>query len=190
MYTVAAFPSTKSPHLTASTFARHRCREASSSLARLAGTLQSDQLERLGPLFAFTLWVASRSLVIMRSTGLETAVGHIGNDLDTFMNALEQLSLRWPCARRYHDLVKMMSDAEGSVDDIGSSASPEVNDFIDTRKTTYGLEMRLSMLKQRQILEAANQPFDFLDMPFDLANDGWMNTSLDFDTGGEWLKPY
>ena len=126
----------------------------------------------------------------MRSAGLESVVGHIKEDLDTLMNALDQLSLRWPCARRYHDLVKMMSDAEGGIDDIGSNGSPEVSDFIDTRKTTYGLEMRLSMLKQRQILEAANQPFDFLDMPFNLGDDGWMSTGLDFDTGGEWLKPY
>lgn len=192
MYTVAAFPSTNSPYLTPSLSARGRLRQAIRSVALLASSLQPHQINHLGPLFAFIVWVAARGLIILWTTGYEQTYGSQPVDLDALTRALRELSSLWPCAQSYADIIQLILDTKNSP---GGPISLEI--FNDTRRTSYGLK---NLLGGRIALNRAStvfpQSFDFLDMPYLDIN---MNIGTDFGTsraggmafgpenGGDWL---
>ncbi|KAL7943892.1 fungal-specific transcription factor domain-containing protein [Trichoderma barbatum] len=179
MYTVAAFPSTSSPYLRPSPSARARCRQAVRDIASLASSIQPHELEQLGPMFAFVIWVAARSLIILWTTGHENTYGTMPTDLEPLLSSLRQLSTPWPCAQRYSDLIQLILDTKNNP---GGPTGLEV--FNDTRRTAYGLQNRLGILAGPQVPE-----FDFLEMPLldigELAAP-WNNTFVP-DIEGEWL---
>lgn len=179
MYTVAAFPSTSSPYLRPSPSARGRCRRAVRDVASLASSLQPYELDQLGPMFAFVVWVAARSLVILWTTGYENAYGSVPTDLDLLLGSLRHLSTRWPSAQRYTDLIQLILDTKNNP---GGPTGLEI--FNDTRRTAYGLQNRLGILAGPHSFD-----FDFLgESIFDFGNlmapwDG----SFEPEVNGEWL---
>lgn len=179
MYTVAAFPSTSSPYLRPSPSARARCRQAVRDIASLASSVQPQKLEQLGPLFAFVVWVAARSLIILWTTGHENTYGSMPTDLEPLLSSLRQLSISWPCSQRYINLIQLILDTKNNP---GGPTGLEI--FNDTRRTAYGLQNRLSTLADPQVPE-----FDFLDMPIlDMSEMSapWSSTFV-ADVDGEWL---
>ena len=179
MYTVAAFPSTTSPYLRPSSSARARCRQAVRDVASLTNSLQSHELNHLGPMFAFVIWVAARSLIILWITGYEDTYGTVPADLEPLLGGLRQLSMQWPCAQRYTDLIQLILDTKNNP---GGPTGLDI--FNDTRRTAYGLQSSLGTLARHQVID-----FDFLDLP--ILEGGDFNMSWpgafgpEFD--GEWL---
>ncbi len=184
MYTVAAFPSTTSPYLKPSSTARARCRQAIRDVASLTASIQPHELDSLGPLFPFVVWVAARSLIISWTTGYENTYGSMPNDLEPLLGGLRQSALRWPCAQRYSDLIQLILDTKNNP---GGPTGLEI--FNDTRRTAYGLQNRLGTLAGHRVRGADSNMFDFLDMPvLDVGefNVPW-NGSFVPEMDGEWL---
>ena len=184
MYTVAAFPSTTSPYLKPSSAARGRCRQAIRTVASLASSLQPHELDRLNPMFAFVVWVAARSLIILWTTGYETAYGSMPTDLEPLLNVLRQMSTRWLCAQRYADIIQLILDTKNNP---GGPTGLEI--FNDTRRTSYGLQNLLGSLVVPSAPEAFSSSFDFLDMPLlDIGEFGASRMgTFGAENDGEWL---
>lgn len=181
MYTVAASPSTKSLYLRPSSSAPARCRQAVRDVAALTISLQPHELDQLGPIFAFVVWVAARSLVILWTKGYESAYGSMPADLEPLLGALRQLSIRWPCAQRYNEIIQLILDTQNSP---GGPTSLEI--FSDTRRTVYGLQNRLGTLAGHRITEMYSHSLDFLNMDLDDLNFPWTgNFGPEMDS--EWL---
>ncbi|KAM0258907.1 hypothetical protein ACHAQJ_003563 [Trichoderma viride] len=179
MYTVAAFPSTSSPYLRPSPSARARCRQAVRDIASLASSVQPHELDQLGPMFAFVIWVAARSLIILWTTGYENTYGTMPTDLEPLLGSLRQLSLSWPCSQRYVNLIQLILDTKNNP---GGPTGLEI--FNDTKRTAYGLQNRLGTLAGHQVPE-----FDFLDIPaLDIGEftAPWNSTFIS-EVEGEWL---
>ena len=180
MYTVAASPSTNSPYLRPSSSAPARCRQAIRDVASLAGPLQPYQLNQLGPIFAFVVWVAARSLVILWTKGYENTYGSIPNDLEPLLKALRQLAIRWPCAQRYTDIIQLILDTKNYP---GGPTGLEI--FNDTRRTVYGLQNRLGTLAGHRITETYSHSLDFLGVDIDELASPWVGFGSEI--GNEWL---
>lgn len=185
MYTVAAFPSTTSPYLAPSLSARGRLRQAIRHVASLASSRQAHELDQLGPLFAFVVWVAARGLIILWTTGYENTYGSTPIDLEALVNALSQLSTAWPCAQSYADIIQLILDTKNSP---GGSAGLEI--FNDTRRTSYGLKNRLGGTSAiHRANDLLSHSFDFLDMPIlDMGDLGAPRGGIfGPEDDGEWL---
>ncbi|KAF9874209.1 C6 transcription factor [Colletotrichum karsti] len=166
MYTVAAFPSTASPYLKPSTSARGRCRQAVHSVASLAASLESHQIQQLGPTFPFVVWVAARSLVMLWTMGYETTRGTVPDDLEPLLHTLRQSAMHWPCSQRYSYMIQLIVDTKNS-----PSGPVGLEIFNDTRRTAYGLQNRLGALVDCQAMALFAGLSDFLDVGFsDLLN--------------------
>ncbi|KAK6423589.1 hypothetical protein LTR95_016508 [Oleoguttula sp. CCFEE 5521] len=181
MYTVAAFPSTTSPYVKASTAARLRCRDTITHVAALVQSLSPGYLDCLPPMFAFVLWVAARSLAILWTTHHESTPGP---DMDALLNGLRQMAIRWPCAQRYADLLQLI------MDDTDAEARPKLLEiFNDTRRTAYGLEKKLGKIAGSPSASQDLFSFDFLDMPFldnDINDGSWLPLFSD-NAVNDWL---
>ncbi|KIW14899.1 hypothetical protein PV08_07684 [Exophiala spinifera] len=184
MYTVAAFPSTTSPYLKPSASARGRCRQAIRTVASLASSLQPQEFDRLNPMFAFVVWVAARSLIILWTTGYENTFGSMPVDLEPLLSVLRQMSTRWMCAQRYADIIQLILDTKNNP---GGPTGLEI--FNDTRRTSYGLQNLLGTLVAHRAPESFSNSFDFLDMPLlDLGDFGPSRIgNFVTDNDGEWL---
>lgn len=186
MYTVAAFPSTTSPYLKPSSSARGRCRQAIRDVASLTSPLQPHELDQLGPIFAFVVWVAARSLIIMWTTGYENTYGSLPTDLEPLLSGLRQMATRWPCAQRYADTIQLILDTKNSP---GGPMGLDI--FNDTRRTAYGLQNRLGTLAGPRAADLYSQSFDFLDMPIlDLGDMTVPRVGIGIfpsELDGEWL---
>jgi hypothetical protein len=180
MYTVAASPSTNSPYLQPSSSAPARCRQAIRDVASLASPLQPYQLNQLGPVFAFVIWVAARGLVILWTKGYETTYSSVPTDLEPLMNALRQLAIRWPCAQRYIDIIQVILDSKNYP---GGPTGLDI--FNDTGRTVYALQNRLGTLAGHRTTEMHSYPLDFLDVSINEFNSPWVG--LGSEMGSEWL---
>ena len=137
-------------------------------MAGLSRPLQPSDLDQLGPPFAFMLWVAARSIIILWTTGFENTTGP---DMDALLSVLRNMAKTWPCAQRYVDLIQFMLDSPGS----GTSAV-----FNDTRRTAYGLEKTLGNLARFRSTSDQVYFFDFLEPSF---FDG-------ADVNAPWSQPF
>ncbi|OAG38433.1 hypothetical protein AYO21_07416 [Fonsecaea monophora] len=184
MHTVAAFPSATSTYLRPSPSARGRCRQCIGRVVSLAKSLQPQELDQLNPMFAFVVWVAARSLIILWTTGYETTYETIPTDLDPLVNVLRQMGFRWPCAQRYADIIQLILDTKN--DPNGSAG---IGIFNDTRRTSYGLQTLLGSLIAPPTQEAFPNSFDFLDMSFpDFSDVGTSRMGfLRPENDGDWL---
>lgn len=148
MYTVASFPATASPYMRPSPSARAQLRQAVDQVAGLATGLLPEQVGQLGPLFAFVVWVAARSLIILWTTGhtadgvTETAAPFAPPPhLTTLLAVLHQSARYWPCAQCYVDILQLILDTKNNP---GGPTGLAI--FNDTRRTAYGLRRRLGSL--------------------------------------------
>lgn len=135
-------------------------------------------------MFAFVIWVAARSLIILWTTGYENTYGSMPSDLESLLHALRQMAIWWPCAQRHVDLIQLIIDTKNSP---GGPTGLEI--FNDTRRTAYGLQNLLGTLAGRRAKEKYPRLFDFLDMPIldggDLTS-SWL-TNFGSEIDGEWL---
>jgi hypothetical protein len=113
----------------------------------------------MNPMFAFVAWVASRSLIILWTTGYETGYDSIPPDLEPLLNVLRHMAVRWPCAQRYADIIQLILDTKNNPD-----GPTGIEIFNDTRRTSYGLQSVLSALIGSRAQDTFLESLDFLDL--------------------------
>jgi hypothetical protein len=182
MYTVAAFPQPRYAEMLPSDSAKTHCRDAIRRVASLCGVLSTEQLESLGPIFAFIVWVAARSLIILWTTGYEGSQQVRPADLETLLSVLRQMTSIWPCAGRYVEIIEVALD---SWQTTGGGSVLQI--FNDTRRTSYGLLLQLGHSAKSQ-----NVPDMDLSEFFDLGFLGEGTSALfagsfDFGFSSDWL---
>ncbi|CAK7223186.1 hypothetical protein SBRCBS47491_005124 [Sporothrix bragantina] len=149
MYTVASFPaspaSSSSSYLKPSPAALVHLRDCVQAMANLTTGLSSTQLGQLGPLFAFVVWVAARSSIILWTTGHTPDPRLPPADLTTLLAALNQAAVYWPCAECYAEILQLILDTKNN-----PGGPTGIAIFNDTRRTAYGLRSRLGSLARHR----------------------------------------
>lgn len=135
-------------------------------------------------MFAFVVWVAARSLVILWTTGHENTYGSVPTDLESLLNVLKQMAVWWKCAERYVDLIQLIVNTRN---DPGGPTGLQI--FSDVRKTVYGLQKLLGTLAGNRATETNPHSFDFLDMPILDESEMGLTQILGFgpEVDDEWL---
>ncbi|CAK7214901.1 hypothetical protein SCUCBS95973_002294 [Sporothrix curviconia] len=175
MYTVAAFPaspassSSATSYLKPSPAALIHLRDCVEAMASLATGLTATQIGRLGPLFAFVVWVAARSAIILWTTGHTADPRLPPADLTTLLAALNQAAVYWPCAECYAEILQLILDTKNN-----PGGPTGITIFNDTRRTAYGLRSRLGSLARHRFALATRDrdllfPSASMYLPFSAA---------------------
>ncbi|KAK6064533.1 fungal specific transcription factor [Seiridium cupressi] len=152
LHSSAAYPTTRSPIFTPSYSASQRCHGAVENIAALGEfVVQNGLLPKLGPPFAFTLWVSARLLLVHGSTVEHKLSPQIAFLVDT----LREMGRYWPVAARYCQLLQRVldehSDSERAVGTTGERVTPSsVRILADMRRTAFDLDFLISR-QPRQI---------------------------------------
>ncbi|CAJ2503074.1 Uu.00g104680.m01.CDS01 [Anthostomella pinea] len=142
LHSSAAYPTTRSPIFTPSFSASQRCHGAVENIAALGEfVVQNGMLNKLGPPFAFTLWVAARLLLVHGSTVEHKLAPQIAFLVDT----LRDMGRHWPVAARYCQLLQRVldehSDSERALGQTGERITPSsVKILADMRRTAFDLD--------------------------------------------------
>lgn len=98
----AAYPSQTSPIFSSSYSAMQRCLGAVDNMRQLARFVRtSGLLDKLGPPFAFSIWVCARVTLVHGST-----MDHeVDTDLSLFVSTLSEMGQYWEVARRYSEIL-------------------------------------------------------------------------------------
>lgn len=123
LHSSAAYPTTRSPIFTPSYSASQRCLVAVDNILSLARfVVDSGMLDKLGPPFAFTLWVSARLLLVHGST-----IAHsVSPDIHFFVDALARMGKYWKVAERYSTILQRVLD--------------EYNEYVEQSAATNGGE--------------------------------------------------
>lgn len=146
LHSSAAYPTTRSPIFTPSYSASQRCHGAVENIAALGEfVVQNGLLMKLGPPFAFTLWVSARLLLVHGSTVEHKLSPQIAFLVDT----LRDMGRYWPVAARYCQLLQRVldehSDSERAVGTTGERVTPSsVRILADMRRTAFDLDFLIS----------------------------------------------
>ena len=98
----AAYPSQTSPIFSSSYSAMQRCLGAVDNMKQLAQFVSnSGLLDKVGPPFAFSVWVCARVTLVHGST-MDHAVDP---DLGFFVSILSEMGQLWAVARRYSEIL-------------------------------------------------------------------------------------
>lgn len=157
LHSSAAYPTTRSPIFHPSYSASQRCHGAVENIQALGEFVMTNGLlSKLGPPFAFTLWVAARLLLVHGST-----VEHkLSPQLPFFVDCLREMGLYWPVAARYCSLLQRVldeyRDVEGQLAMGGESGTPSsVKILADMRRTAFDLDFLISR-QPRHVNPGAN----------------------------------
>ncbi|KAL8293943.1 hypothetical protein RB598_005354 [Gaeumannomyces tritici] len=152
LHSSAAYPTTRSPIFTPSYSASQRCHDAVENIAALGDfVVTNGLLPKLGPPFAFTLWVAARLLLVHGSTVEHKVSPQIG----FFVDALREMSRYWPVARRYCELLQRVLDEYHDAARHGDSVTPSsVKILADMRRTAFDLDFLISRQPHHMALTA------------------------------------
>ncbi|KAL3422549.1 fungal specific transcription factor [Phlyctema vagabunda] len=146
LHSSAAYPTTRSPIFTPSYSASQRCHGAVENIAALGEyVVQNGMLPKLGPPFAFTLWVAARLLLVHGST-----IEHkLSPQIQFFVDTLREMGRYWLVAQRYTDILQRVldehRDSEHSAGTSGERVTPSsVKILADMRRCAYDLDFLIS----------------------------------------------
>ena len=133
----AAYPSQTSPIFSSSYSAMQRCIGAVDNMRQLAHLVRlSGLVDRLGPPFAFSIWVCARVTLVHGST-----MDHeVDPDIDFFVSVLSEMGEQWDVARRYgeilHRVLGEYRQSQGSVGTTGERVTPStVKILADMRRS-------------------------------------------------------
>lgn len=181
LHSSAAYPTTRSPIFTPSYSASQRCHGAVENIAALGEfVVNNGLLPKLGPPFAFTLWVSARLLLVHGST-----IEHkLSSQISFFVDALREMGRFWPVAARYCGLLQRVLDEHRDSERAGGGVTPSsVKILADMRRTAFDLDFLISRQPPRQQQQASRLPsvtpartpapneleyldvFDFFNMP-------------------------
>lgn len=134
LHSSAAYPKVTSEFFQPSPYARQRCREAVEKICELTEyVVNRGMIDKLGPLFAFTIWVAARILVIQ---GLEE-LRLINPDIVNLIQVLKGMGLYWEVARRYGEIIELVCHDVGLK--AGGGIPPSLHILADMRRCAYDL---------------------------------------------------
>jgi len=142
LHSSAAYPTTRSPIFTPSYSASQRCHQAVENVAALGEFVVSHGLlPKLGPPFAFTLWVCARLLLVHGST-----VEHkLSPQIPFFVDTLAEMGRYWPVAARYSELLTRVLDEHRDSERQGDGVTPSsVKILSDMRRTAFDLDFLIS----------------------------------------------
>ncbi|KAK7990892.1 transcriptional regulatory protein [Apiospora arundinis] len=158
LHSSAAYPTTRSPIFTPSLIASQHCHGAVENIAALGEfVVQNGLLHKLGPPFAFTLWVAARLLLVHGST-----VEHkLSPQIAFLVETLRDMGRYWPVAARYCELLQRVldehADSERALGTTGERITPSsVRILADMRRTAFDLDILIS--RQPRHLTAPGGP--------------------------------
>jgi hypothetical protein len=142
LHSSAAYPTTRSPIFTPSYSASQRCHAAVENISALAEfVVANGLLAKLGPPFAFTLWVAARVLLVHGSTVERKLSPQIG----AFVETLREMGRYWPVAARYCSLLSRVLDEHRDSERQGGGEVPgSVKILADMRRTAFDLDFLIS----------------------------------------------
>ncbi|PNY25779.1 transcriptional regulatory protein [Tolypocladium capitatum] len=142
LHSSAAYPTTRSPIFQPSYSAVQRCHAAVDSIATIGRfVVESNFLPKLGPPFAFTVWVCARLLLVHGST-----VEHkLSPQIEVFVKMLEEMGRYWPVAARYCGLLQRVLDEHADSQQRGGGVTPSsVRILADMRRTAFDLDFLIS----------------------------------------------
>jgi transcription factor-like protein/Zn(2)-Cys(6) binuclear cluster domain-containing protein len=142
LHSSAAYPTTRSPIFTPSYSASQRCHGAVENIAALGEfVVNNGLLTKLGPPFAFTLWVAARLLLVHGST-----VEHkLSPQIQFFVDTLREMGRYWRVAARYCELLQRVLDEHRDSERTGDGVTPSsVKILSDMRRTAFDLDFLIS----------------------------------------------
>lgn len=175
----AAYPSQTSPLFSSSYSAMQRCLSAVDNLRRLAHFVQVSGLtDKLGPPFAFCVWVCARVTLVHGS-----AMDHeVDPDIGFFVSILSDMGTNWDVARRYSEILNRVlgeyQESRRAMNATGERTTPStVRILADMRRCAYDLDFLISRQPHNSIKSyhptRANTPqpneLEYLDV-FDLFN--------------------
>lgn len=142
LHSSAAYPTTRSPIFTPSFSASQRCQSAVESIIALGEfVVKQSLLSKLGPPFAFTLWVAARLLLVHGSTVEHRLSPHV----TFFVETLREMGRYWPVAARYCELLQRVLDEHRDSEQQGDGVTPSsVKILADMRRTAFDLDFLIS----------------------------------------------
>jgi len=132
----AAYPSQSSPIFSSSYSAMQRCLSAVENMRQLCHFVRiSGLIDRLGPPFAFSVWVSARVMLVHGST-----MDHeVDPDIDFFVTILSEMGEYWRVAKRYSDIlhrvVEEYRQSQRTIGVIGERVTPStVRILADMRR--------------------------------------------------------
>ncbi|KAL1891401.1 hypothetical protein Sste5346_007664 [Sporothrix stenoceras] len=139
LHSSSAYPTTRSPIFTPSYSASQRCHSAVENIGTLCEFVVSNNLlPKLGPPFAFSLWVAARLYLVHGST-----VEHkLSARVYFFVDTLRAMGRYWPVAGRYCALLQRVLDEHSDSERHGDNVTPNsVQILADMRRTAFDLDL-------------------------------------------------
>jgi hypothetical protein len=206
LHSSAAYPTHRSPIFSASFSASQRCLNAVESIVALCACVRDKGLlSKLGPPFAFSLWVAARVLLVHGST-----IGHrVDTSINLLVSTLQEIGQYWEVGTRYAALLsRVLSEYQESQQTPtgfnGERVTPStVKILADMRRCAFDLDFLIS--RQPKHNSSARLPsvtpartpapneleyldvFDFFNMPrLPVSIDGTMGYPA---TDGNMLLP-
>ncbi|KAL5361621.1 fungal-specific transcription factor domain-containing protein [Aspergillus floccosus] len=158
LHSSAAYPTTRSPIFTPSYSASQRCLLAVDNILSITRfVVDNHMLDKLGPPFAFTLWVSARLLLVHGSTIAHT----VSPDIVFFVDTLAQMGRHWKVAERYSTILQRVLDEYGEYQQSGADdserATPStVKILADMRRCAFDLDFLIS--RQPRSSPAGSQP--------------------------------
>ncbi|KAJ5677292.1 uncharacterized protein N7477_002925 [Penicillium maclennaniae] len=143
LHSSAAYPTTRSPIFTPSYSASQRCLLAVDNILSVTRfVVENNMLDKLGPPFAFTLWVSARLLLVHGSTIAHT----VSPDIIFFVDTLAQMGGHWKVAERYSNILQRVLDEYGeyqqSAATDGERSTPStVKILADMRRCAFDLRL-------------------------------------------------
>lgn len=142
LHSSAAYPTVRSPIFAPSFLASQTCRDAVNNILALGKfVVEYNFLSTLGPPFAFTLWVASRVLLVHGST----VERRLNPDIKFFVDTLRKMGEYWPVATRYSNLLtRVLDEYKASVNEGDEVTPSSVRILADMRRTAFDLDLLIS----------------------------------------------
>ncbi|KAJ5782747.1 hypothetical protein N7457_004521 [Penicillium paradoxum] len=146
LHSSAAYPTTRSPIFAPSYSASQRCLLAVENILSVSRfVVEHNMLDKMGPPFAFTLWVSARLLLVHGSTIAHT----VSTDIVFFVDTLFQLGKYWKVAERYSSILQRVLDEyneyQQSIATDGERSTPStVKILADMRRCAFDLDFLIS----------------------------------------------
>jgi hypothetical protein len=107
--------------------------------------VENNMLDKLGPPFAFTLWVSARLLLVHGSTIAHT----VSPDILFFVDTLARMGKYWKVAERYSTILQRVLDEYGEYQqsaalDAERSTPSTVKILADMRRCAFDLDFLIS----------------------------------------------
>ncbi|KAF1830296.1 hypothetical protein BDW02DRAFT_507858 [Decorospora gaudefroyi] len=147
LHSSAAYPTHRSPIFTPSFSASQRCLSAVENITQLCACVRDNALlNKLGPPFAFSLWVAARVLLVHGST-----IDHrVDQSINLLVTTLQDMGQYWEVGTRYASLLsRVLSEYQESQQTPtgvnGERVTPStVKILADMRRCAFDLDFLIS----------------------------------------------